>query len=108
MSHDYKREINRGMELLVLCQHLQSEKDGIVRPEPGEVDKTKTFDDFAHDIGRAITNMSALHKLIPMMLELGELGRKLESEGKIKVGYGDDYSSAALMFILAEHSLNLK
>lgn len=105
MSNNYKEEIERGMELLVLCQKLQSEKDGVDRPLPGVIDKTKTLDQFAKDIGRAMTNMSALHKLIPMMLQLGELGRKLEAEGKITVDYGDDYSTTALKSILAEHGL---
>lgn len=105
MSHDIDKEIKRGMELLVLCQQLQSEKDGIVRPVPGEFDRTKTLDDFAVDIDRAITNMSALRKLMPMTLHLGHLGRKLESEGKLQVDDGDDYSAAALKFVMAEHGL---
>lgn len=29
----YKEDIERGVELLKLCQKLQSEKDGIDRPE---------------------------------------------------------------------------
>jgi len=101
---DYQAQIERGVELLLLCQQLQSAKDGVVRPAPGEIDKTKTLDQFAQDIGQAVTNMTALHKLMPMMLRLGELGRKLEAEGKIEVGFGEDYSLAALDFACRETS----
>ncbi len=101
----YASEIDRGLELLKLCQQLQSEKDGVNRPEPFVIDKTKTLDQFAMDIGTACTNMVALHKLIPMMLQLTELGRKLEAEKKLTVDYGDDYSIAAIKFIRAEHGL---
>src|SRR3546814_12920492 len=87
-----------GIELLRLCQQLQSEKDGIDRPGLEEFDKTKVHDGFAMDINTAVTNMSALYKLIPMMLQLSALGRKLEAEGKVKVLHGDDYSPIALKF----------
>ncbi|MGC8213089.1 hypothetical protein [Ralstonia pseudosolanacearum] len=102
---DYKAQIERGIELLTLCQELQSEKDGVDRPEPLLIDKAKTNDQFAQDISTAITNMSALNKLIPQMVHLGKLGQKLAAEGKIEVDYGDDYSGAALRFFLAEHGL---
>jgi hypothetical protein len=36
-----RKRIERGVELLILCQHLQSEKDGVDRPEPGGIDKSK-------------------------------------------------------------------
>jgi hypothetical protein len=99
-------EIERGIELLALCQALQSEKDGVDRPAPFAIDKSKKLDQFAKDINAASTNMVALHKLIPQMLSLAELGKKLETEGKINVAYGDDYSEAALKFVLAEHGLS--
>jgi len=102
---NYKTQIERGIELLTLCQKLQSEKDGVDRPEPFQIDQSKILDQFARDINWAITNMSAMHKLIPQMLELAELGRKLEAEGKIAVEYGGDYSQAALAFVRAEHGL---
>lgn len=104
MSHT--EEINRGIELLALCQALQSEKDGVDRPAPFAIDKSKTLDQFAKDVSAASVNMAALHKLIPQMIRLGELGRKLEADGKISVGYGDDYSIVALNFVMAEHGLN--
>lgn len=103
---DHTAAIDRGIELLALCQALQSEKDGVDRPAPFAIDKSKTLDQFAKDVHSASTNMAALHKLIPLMTGLAELGRKLAEEGKIAVDYGDDYSKAALKFVRAEHGLN--
>lgn len=97
-----EEQIERGIELLKLCQQLQSEKDGVDRPEPFLIDKSKTLDQFAKDIGQAITNMTALYKLIPMMRQLGEIGLALEEVGKISVYFGDDYSQKALEFFAAE------
>src|SRR3546814_2072531 len=78
MTDKHREEIERGIELLRLCQQLQSEKDGIDRPGLEEFDKTKVLDGFAMDINTAVTNMSALYKLIPMMLQLSALGRRSE------------------------------
>lgn len=101
----YKEEIERGVELLKLCQTLQSEKDGIDRPELHVIDKTKTLDQFARDISKSATWMSSLYKLVPMMDDLAKLGRKLESEGRISVDYGEDYSEAALNYLLEQNGL---
>ncbi|AFJ90359.1 hypothetical protein MYA_6025 (plasmid) [Burkholderia sp. KJ006] len=105
MSESIERQVDRGIELLSLCQKLQSEKDGVTRPDPLMIDKSKTLDQFAMDVNAAITNMASLRKLLPQMLSLAELGRKLANEGKISVSYGDDYSSAALDFVRSEHGL---
>ncbi|WP_233623247.1 hypothetical protein [Burkholderia seminalis] len=102
---DHVAQIERGLELLALCLALQSEKDGVDRPAPFAIDKSKTLDQFAKDINAASANMAALYKLIPQMLRLAELGRKLEAEGKLEIGFGDDYSSAALDFVVREHGL---
>ncbi|MBN3760950.1 hypothetical protein [Burkholderia sp. Ac-20365] len=102
---DLDVEIDRGLELLALCQVLQSEKDGVDRPAPFAIDPSKTLDQFAKDISVASTNMAALRKLIPLMLRLTDLGRKLEVEGKLAIEYGDDYSGAALAFVLREHGV---
>lgn len=96
------KDIERGVELLTLCQRLQSEKDGIARPNPFEIDKTKTLDQFAQDVNHAITNMTALRQLMPMAAQLADLGRKLEASGQISVDYGDDYSQKALEFFTTE------
>ena len=105
MNKSWQEQVDRGIELLALCQRLQSEKDGVDRLEPFLIDKTKTLDEFAQDIGAAITNMVALHKLIPQLNTLAELGRKLAAEGKIEVDYGDEYSTAALKFVCAQHGI---
>jgi hypothetical protein len=102
---DYTKEIERGLELLALCQTLQNAKDAVDRPVPLQAVKSKTLDQFAKDINMASMNMVALHKLIPQMLRLAELGRKLEADGKLQVDYGEDYSTAALNFVIAEHCL---
>ncbi|NMM01590.1 hypothetical protein HHL24_27085 [Paraburkholderia sp. RP-4-7] len=102
---DFEAQVERGIELLALCQKLQSEKDGVDRPDPFAIDKSKTLDQFAMDVDIAITNMASLRKLLPQMLSLTELGRKLAADGKIAVDYGEDYSSAALRFVRAEQGL---
>ncbi|ABO42115.1 hypothetical protein G5603_22715 [Escherichia coli] len=101
----YKQDIEKGIELLKLCSKLQSEKDGVDRPEPLVIDKSKVLDQFARDVSTSITYMSSLFKLIPMMENLTELGRKLEKEGKIEVSLGQDYSIAALNFVMSEHGM---
>lgn len=90
-----QEQVDRGIELLTLCQALQSEKDGVERAEPFKVGAE---DGFSKDIEQACTNLSALNRLMPMALQLAEVGRKLEVAGKIKVDYGDDYSKAALIY----------
>lgn len=101
----YKEDIERGVELLQLCQKLQSEKDGIDRPELHVIDKTKTLDEFAMDISKAATWMYSLYKLVPMMENLAALGRKLESDGKISVDAGESYSEAVLNYLLVQNGL---
>jgi hypothetical protein len=80
-------------------------KDGIDRPDPGVMDKTKTLDSFAMDVSQAVTNMTALYKLFPQMRQLEALARKLERDGKLRVEMGQDYSGAALDYLLTEHGL---
>lgn len=106
MSADYKQQIERGIELLKLCQQLQSEKDGIDRPEPFVIDKTKTLDQFAQDIAATIFNISMLNKLLPMMMALSELGQKLHNEGKIVIECEDYFSTGALAYVLRQNELD--
>lgn len=98
----YENAIEQGIELLKLCQRLQSEKDGVERPDPDVIDKTKTLDEFAMSVGESITYMTSLYRLIPMMKRLAGLGRELERQGKIQVDYGEDYAQAALDFVVLE------
>lgn len=91
----YQQAIERGTELLTLCQRLQSEGNGVDRPAPGVFDKTKTLDTFAMDIDATIRHLHALSTLYPMMIALSRLGRKLEAEGKITRGRDEGYSPAS-------------
>lgn len=100
----YKESIEKGIELLKLCNRLQSEKDGVTRPDPGDIDKTKTLDQFAIDINESIAYMSTLHTLMPMSIRLAELGRLLEKQGKITPSCGDDYAMLALDYVLRQMS----
>lgn len=102
---NWKKQIERGVELLELCNELQTEKDGVNRPKLFEIDKSKTLDQFAMDVSQAATNMSSLYMLFPIMNDLAALGRKLESEGKIEVNVGDNLSRAALNYLLTENGL---
>ncbi len=108
IDENTKKEILKGVQLLWLCQRLQSEKDGIERPEHHQIDKSKTLDSFAKDISKSATYMVSLLKLIPMMEALTELGKKLESEGRLKVDYGMDYSELALVYLLKENCISLE
>ena len=57
---NWKKQIDRGVELLAQCNQLQTEKDGVNRPELFEIDKSKTLDKFAMDVSQAATNMNSL------------------------------------------------
>lgn len=94
-------QIDRGIELLTLCQELQSEKDGIVRTEPFKIGPNKT-DDFARDIETACVNMAALRKLVPMSETLAKIGRKLHQAGTIHVEAGDSYAEKTLEYFAAK------
>ncbi|MFY2508836.1 hypothetical protein ACN3E9_11235 [Vibrio pectenicida] len=95
---DIKQEIEKGIDILWLCQKLQSEKDGIERPTHFDLDKSKTLDQFARDVSRSATNMAALYKLFPMENRLSTLGRKLQKKGLIEVGYGESFAEIALAY----------
>lgn len=107
MAESYIKDIDTLMELLVLCDDLQTEKDGVNRPRFGDhsIDRSKVLDQFARDISKSSTYVMSLYKLIPMMNDLAALGRKLEAKGKIQVEGGDDYSRAALDFFLQQNGI---
>lgn len=95
----WKEQVDRGIELLAHCQKLQSEKDGIDRPDLWVMDKSKVLDDFAMDISNAAMNMSALYKLYPMLEKLTKIGKQLHEKGLIDVDYGDDFSLKAIDYL---------
>jgi hypothetical protein len=88
---------------LKLCHKLQSENDGVDRPEPLAVG---TLDQFTRDINSAITWMGSIIKLYPQSQQLAALGRKLEADGKVEVAVGDSYSEAMLAYLCREHGFN--
>lgn len=94
-----KAVVDRGHELLQAFLSLQNEQDGIDRPDLFSIDKSKTLDQIAMDVTEVATYLSTLIKLVPMQAELTDLGRRLESEGKISVLAGDSYSDLALEYI---------
>lgn len=100
-----KAQIERGVELLVLAQELQSAKDGIARPTPGVIDRTKTLDQFAKDVDQAVTDMLMLRKLVSMMLDIAAIGRKLLEAGKIELKVGDSLSDAAIRYLNQEYGI---
>ena len=95
---DINQEIDRGIDLLWLCQSLQSEKDGVDRPSHFQIDKSKTLDSFAQDVIQAVTNMSALYQMIRLTKRLSAVGRELEKKGLVELSAGDSYTDAALAY----------
>lgn len=102
---DHRQEIERGIELLKLCQTLQSEKDGIERPEFGAIDPSKTLDSFARDVQASIVNMAALYKLYPLNETLADIGQRLARSGKMSVAPGESYADAALEYLISLSAL---
>ena len=92
------KEIDRGIEVLRLALRLQSEKDGVQRSEIGDLDKTKVIDSLAKDANTAATHLITLRKYVPLLLNLAEIGHRLEKQGKIKVDYGGSYPEQALAY----------
>ena len=80
--------------LLKLCQQLQSEKDGRVRPEPGAYSRDE--DAFADRIRTACGNALQLRRLLPVMTTLSAIGAGMERRGEISVLPGEDYAQKAL------------
>lgn len=92
------------IQLLTLCQQLQSEQDGIRRPEPGHagVAADETLDDFAQQIQTACVYASMTDRLLAMQARLADLGRQLESRRLVEVPAGCDYADAALGWLSAQ------
>ncbi|HEY2452391.1 MAG TPA: hypothetical protein VGI71_07180 [Scandinavium sp.] len=90
--------------LLRHCQHLQSEQDGIRRPEPGKggVAADETLDEFAQQIQTACVYALMTDRLLAMQARLADLGRQLESRRQIEVPVGGDYADAVLDWLSAQ------
>ncbi|AYL49951.1 MULTISPECIES: hypothetical protein [Citrobacter freundii complex] len=89
------------VELLSLCQMLQSEKENVTRLSPTEY--SREDDPFADRIRQAIGYTRQLQHLLPMAQQLCVLGIELERQGKIRVGVGEDYAKQALAYVVAQY-----
>ncbi|HCQ0223231.1 TPA: hypothetical protein OGO53_003976 [Escherichia coli] len=96
MNHDLvaAREAEEIIELLTLCQQLQSEKDGRERPAPGTYSRDE--DEFADRIRSACGHALQLRRLLPVMTTLSAIGAGMERRGEISVLPGEDYAQKAL------------
>lgn len=96
MNHDLvaAREAEEIIELLTLCQQLQSEKDGRERPAPGTYSRDE--DEFADRIRSACGHALQLRRLLPVMTTLSAVGAGMERRGEISVLPGEDYAQKAL------------
>ncbi|MEI2606537.1 hypothetical protein V8O11_22505 [Erwinia aphidicola] len=96
MNHDLvaAREAEEIIELLTLCQQLQSEKDGRERPAPGTYSRDE--DEFADRIRSACGHALQLRRLLPVMTTLSAIGTEMERRGEISVLPGEDYAQKAL------------
>ncbi|HHB9110303.1 TPA: hypothetical protein ACN7S0_004166 [Klebsiella pneumoniae] len=96
MNHDLvaAREAEEIIELLTLCQQLQSEKDGRERPAPGTYSRDE--DEFADRIRSACGHALQLRRLLPVMTTLSAIGAEMERRGEISVLPGENYEQKAL------------
>ena len=102
MNHDpgAAQAVSEIVALLTLCQRLQSEKEGVIRPAPEEYNRDD--DPFADRIRQAIGYTRQLQQLLPMAQQLNALGVALEQQGQIRVGVGEDYAQQALAYVMAQ------
>ncbi|WP_319739013.1 hypothetical protein [Cronobacter sakazakii] len=94
-------QARKCIELLKLCQQLQTQKDGIRRPEPGTFDPAAKMDTFARNITNSCLWLTHIEAMLPVLGQLTELGKELEKEGKIKPEAGDNYASLAVAWLLS-------
>jgi|AGFS01.1.fsa_nt_gi hypothetical protein len=106
MNHDpiAARAASEIVALLTLCQQLQSDKEGVIRPAPEEYNRDD--DPFADRIRLAISYARQLQQLLPMAQQLNVLGMALEQRGKIQVGVGEDYAELALAYVVAQYPVD--
>ena len=90
---------DRSVLLLEQLYKMQTATDGVDRPELFSIDKTRTLDQFALDVMDAILLVQQAKILNQQVSKLTELGRTLESKGKIKVEIGDCYSDKTIEFM---------
>ncbi|WP_259407466.1 hypothetical protein, partial [Klebsiella pneumoniae] len=78
MNHDLMAvyAASEIVELLTLCQELQSEKDGRERPAPGAYSRDE--DAFAERIRSACGHALLLRRLLPVTTTLSAIGAEME------------------------------
>jgi hypothetical protein len=103
MNHDLvaARAADEIIELLTLCQQLQSDKDGRARAAPGIYSRDE--DDFADRIRAACVSATLLRQLLPMMSTLSSIGAEMEHRGEITVFAGESYATRALEHLMTEY-----
>lgn len=87
--------------LLIQCQQLQSEKDGITRPDPrvAGVGPDETYDEFSRRIQQACVTVSQLRHLQQLEGDLVTAGMALEREGRLQISAGESYARAAVDYL---------
>ncbi|MCU6172407.1 hypothetical protein [Enterobacter bugandensis] len=103
MNHDLvaARAAEEIIELLTLCQQLQSEKDGRERPAPGTYSRDE--DDFADRIRSACGHALQLHQLLPLATTLSAIGAEMERREEINVLPGEDYAQKAMVRLTEQY-----
>ncbi|RSB24281.1 hypothetical protein [Enterobacter cloacae] len=103
MNHDLvaARAAEEIIELLTLCQQLQSEKDGRERLAPGTYARDE--DDFADRIRSACGHALQLRRLLPVTTTLSAIGTEMERRGQISVLPGEDYAQEALARLTVQY-----
>ncbi|MHA0949053.1 hypothetical protein [Enterobacter ludwigii] len=103
MNHDLvaARAADEIIELLTLCQQLQSEKDGRERPAPGAYSRDE--DEFADRIRSACGHSLQLRRLLPMATTLNAIGAGMERGGEITLIPGEDYAQKALARLTVQY-----
>ncbi|EKY3919907.1 hypothetical protein RCI35_003822 [Enterobacter hormaechei] len=89
------------IELLTLCQQLQSEKDGRERLAPGAYSRDE--DEFADRIRSACGHALQLRRLLPMATTLNAIGAEMERRGEISLLPGEDYAQKALARLTVQY-----
>ncbi|HEM8838434.1 TPA: hypothetical protein U2R15_004142 [Klebsiella aerogenes] len=103
MNHDLvaARAAGEIIELLTLCQQLQSEKEGRERPAPGTYSRDE--DAFANRIRSACGHALQLRRLLPVTTTLSAIGAEMERRGEIRVLPGEDYAQKALARLTVQY-----
>ncbi|ELG3704686.1 hypothetical protein RN109_003671 [Escherichia coli] len=103
MNHDQvaARAAEEIIELLTLCQQLQSEKDGRERPAPETYSRDE--DDFADRIRSACGHALQLRQLLPLATTLSAIGAEMERREEINVLPGEDYAQKAMVRLTEQY-----